>query len=204
MTYQLYNRDGSGGFVVEAVLALAVEPFELIRLDSKPGTPLPESFRDINPWRQVPVLITPEGDVMTESAAIVIHLAACHPNRGLGPAPSSVQHGALLRWMVFMSSNLYEAELRINYPERWTVDPNGAPAIAKAAVARMEQGFELIDKSIESGPFILGEKMSVADVYLAMFYAWYEGDETFPRIDAITQSIMNHPVVAPIWQRNFG
>ena len=59
MTYQLYNRDGSGGFVVEAVLALADESFELIRLDSTPGTPLPESFRDINPWRQVPVLITP-------------------------------------------------------------------------------------------------------------------------------------------------
>ena len=46
MIYTLYNRPGSGGFVVEAALTLAGAPFELIELDSKAGTPLPESFRD--------------------------------------------------------------------------------------------------------------------------------------------------------------
>ena len=41
MSYILYNRPGSGGFVVEAALTLADAPFDLIELDSKVGTPLP-------------------------------------------------------------------------------------------------------------------------------------------------------------------
>lgn len=50
MPYKLYNRLGSGGFAVEAALALAGVDFEFVEVDSVPGTPLPESFRDINPW----------------------------------------------------------------------------------------------------------------------------------------------------------
>ena len=44
MGYTLYNRRGSGGFVVEAALALAEAPFELVELESKPGTPLRRAF----------------------------------------------------------------------------------------------------------------------------------------------------------------
>ena len=73
--YKLYNRLGSGGFAVEAALSIAGEPFQLISLNSTPGTELPVSFREINPWGQVPVLITPEGKLMTESAAMLAFLA---------------------------------------------------------------------------------------------------------------------------------
>jgi hypothetical protein len=44
MTYRLYNRDGSGGFVVEAALTLLEADFELVTLDSRPGTPCPRIF----------------------------------------------------------------------------------------------------------------------------------------------------------------
>ena len=46
MSYHLFNRPGSGGFVVEAALTLAEADFELTELASKAGTPLPESFRE--------------------------------------------------------------------------------------------------------------------------------------------------------------
>ena len=83
MTYRLYNRPGSGGFVVEAAFALADEPFELVELYSKAGTPLAESFRETNPWKQLPTLILPDGSILTETAAILIHLAAVFPGKGL-------------------------------------------------------------------------------------------------------------------------
>ena len=65
MSYRLYNRLGSGGFVVEAALKLTEAPFELVELDSKVSTPLAETFRETNPWKQVPVLILPDGSTMT-------------------------------------------------------------------------------------------------------------------------------------------
>ena len=52
MSYKLYNRTGSGGFVVEAALALADQPYQLVTMETKPGTPLPESFREINRKRR--------------------------------------------------------------------------------------------------------------------------------------------------------
>ena len=97
MSYRLYNRPGSGGFVVEAALKLAEAPFELVELESKPGTPLAESFRETNPWKQLPVLVLPDGSIMTETAAILIHLAACFPEKDLAPSPCTSEHGKFLR-----------------------------------------------------------------------------------------------------------
>ena len=104
MTYQLYNRDGSGDFVVEAALALAGAPFEIVKLDSKSGTALPDTFRGTNPWRQVPTLILPGGSTMTETAAILIHIAACYPDRALAPRPGTPAHAKFLRWLIFVRS----------------------------------------------------------------------------------------------------
>lgn len=203
MTYKLYNRDGSGGFVVEAALALAAAPYELVTLDSAPGTPLPDTFRDINPWRQVPVLILPDGTMMTESAAMLIHIAACHPEQNLAPPPGTPAHGVFLRWTVFMSVNIYESILRRGYPERYTTDPDGAAGVAEAAAKRLRDGLGLIESQLRPGAYLLGETMSVADVYLAMLNAWRGGNKGLPRCDDLTHRVAAHPVIAPIWQRNF-
>ena len=40
----------------------------------------------INPTGQIPTLVLPDGSVLTESAAILIHLADAHPDSGLLPA----------------------------------------------------------------------------------------------------------------------
>ena len=62
MSYTLYNREGSGGFAVEAALVMADLPFELVTLSSTPGTPLDESFKATNPWGQIPTLIDSDGN----------------------------------------------------------------------------------------------------------------------------------------------
>jgi len=204
MTYRLYNRPGSGGFVVEAALALAGAPCELTELDSKPGTPLPDSFRDINPWGQVPTLVLPDGSVMTEAAAILIHLAAAHPDKGLAPPPGTPAHAQFLRWTVFASVNLYEAALRRSYPFRYTTDPEGYDAVREAAIARMGEGLAVVEQAVGDGPFLLGETMSLADVYIAMLFIWFRGEIAAPGLVRLTDGVRHHPVVAPIWRRHFG
>ena len=108
--YKLYTRPGSGGFVVEAALALANAPFEQVDV---PKTDRPDpTFLDISPLNQVPVLTLPDGSSMTESAAICILLAERHPEARLAPAVDAPARADFLRWMAFMSSVLYPAVRR--------------------------------------------------------------------------------------------
>lgn len=204
MTYRLYNRRGSGGFVVEAALAVADLPFELEELDSKAGTPLPDSFREKNPWRQVPTLILPDGSTMTETAAILIHLAACHPDTGLGPPPATPAHAQFLRWLVFGNVNIYEALLRRPYPERYTTDPNGLEAVREASIQRMGEALTVVDTAIDPGPYMLGAEMTALDIYMTMLANWHRGALDAPRLKTLTDGVKRHPVVGPIFHRHFG
>lgn len=203
MSYTLYNRPGSGGFVVEAALTLAEAPFELVELDSKAGTPLPESFRATNPWGQLPTLILPDGSVMTETSAILIHLAASFPDKRLAPPPGTPAYAAFLRWTVFANVNLYEAVLRRGYPFRFTDDARGHDALRTAAIRRMGEALALVDAHVEE-PFLLGGEMTVADIYLAMFLVWYRGDVEPPRLARIRDAVRAHAVVGPVWRRHYG
>ena len=203
MSYTLYNRPGSGGFVVEAALALAGAQFELIELDSKAGTPLPESFRETNPWGQLPTLILPDGTTMTETSAILVHLALCFPDKHLAPPPGTSAHGAFLRWTAFANVNLYEGVLRRGYPFRFTDDPKSYDALRSAANRRMGEALGLIESHVE-GHFLLGDEMTVADIYIAMFFVWFRAEIEAPRLARIAQAVRGHPVVGPIWRRNFG
>jgi glutathione S-transferase len=203
MRYHLYNRPGSGGFVVEAALILVGAQFELTEGDSKPGTPLPESFRDINPWGQMPALVLPDGTTITETAAILLHLTGCFPEAKLAPTPGTAAHGKFLRWMVFANVNLYEAVARRGYPFRYTDDEDGFEALRSAAIRRMREALEVLETNI-SGPFLLGDDMTIADVYVAMFCIWYRGDVDAPHLKVLTDKVRNHPIISPIWQRHFG
>jgi GST-like protein len=78
--YVVYGQKGTGSVPVEATLLLLGEPYEVI--ERGPSEDRPAG----NPMQQVPVLALPNGELMTESAAILIHLADSHPAARMSPA----------------------------------------------------------------------------------------------------------------------
>ena len=202
MTYTLYNRPGSGGFAVEAALTLAQQPFEYVDVGNKPGEEMPESYRAINPWGQVPALVLPNGTLVTETGAILTHLAAAHPDANLGPAAGSSTYGTFLRWMTFLGANIYEGILRDGYPHRFTDDPDGLKQIQSAAIKRTHEGLHVLEEAIGDGGW-LQDEMTVADLYLAMLFIWCKKRDDRPKIEALTHRVAAHEVIAPIWRRNF-
>ncbi|MEZ2331449.1 glutathione S-transferase family protein [Mesorhizobium sp. RCC_202] len=169
--YKLYTRPGSGGFVVEAALAMAGASFEQIDVPKK-DAPDPV-FLAISPLNQVPVLTLPNGHSLTESAAICILLAELHPQAGLAPEPGSCARADFLRWMAFMSSVLYPAILRLYYAHRYTADAGNLQAVKQAAIAEMDRGFAIIDKALAGRDWLAGDTLSLADIYLVMLVAWH-------------------------------
>ncbi|MGE0211307.1 MAG: glutathione S-transferase family protein [Parvibaculaceae bacterium] len=171
--YTLHTSAGSGGFAVHAVLAEAGEDCRIVHVDTKKNEQRKKSFLKLNPMAQVPVLTLPDGTVMTESAAMVIHLADMLAGGKLAPKPGSAKRATYLRWLTFMAVNPYTADLRYFYSDRYTTDPGGAEAVKAAALRDMEDQFAILDKAVGQGMYLLGNSFSAADPYLLMLCTWH-------------------------------
>jgi len=202
MTYTLYSHDGSGGFAVEAALVKAGATHKVIVVDTAKGEQNRPDFVAVNPMRQVPVLILPDGTVMTESAAIVVHLANAFPDQGLAPRPATPAHARFLRWMFFMAANLYEGDLRYFYSDRYTTDPAGIAGVKSAGAAHMKKSFAIVEEALSQGPFLCGADLTMADVYLAMLTAWSPEPIASRRLLAVSQAVAADPLIGPLWLRH--
>ena len=198
MSYTLYGDLGSGAFSAEAALAEAGAPyrFELVSLEKneqkKPG------FLAINPSGKIPALRLPEGEVITESAAILLILADHFPQARLLPPQASPDRAQAYRWLAFMAGEIYPIVEIVDYPERFTLDGRGA----LRAIAR--------DVSVSAFDHRAHDQRSVLAgvIYAAMFSRWgHEPDwrlANLPRLMALADAVSKRPAIAPVWQRHFG
>src|ERR1700704_2047425 len=116
--YTLYGRQGSGSFAVQVALEEIGTAYQRIWVGAEAADVA--RLRAINPTGRVPALVLPDGTVMFESAAMLIHLALRHPQSALAPQPGTSRHAAFLQWMVFLSANVYDAALHIYYSARYS------------------------------------------------------------------------------------
>ncbi|MEA3150699.1 MAG: glutathione S-transferase [Gammaproteobacteria bacterium] len=182
--YKLYGRENAGSLVVQTALEEIGAPYEFVRV-SKDAKDV-EAFRPISPTGRVPALALPDGTIMFESAAILVHLSLAHPDAGLAPKPGTSRHALFLQWISFLSANLYEAALRIHYSDRYSArGAADAEAIRSQAAIAFLQHVELVSASL--GPYLLGAEYSIADVYLYMLARWYpEGEaQLYARVPAL-------------------
>ena len=206
MTYTLYNSDGSGSFVVEAALIMAAADFTKIDIDTESGMHRNAEYAAINPMKQIPALVLPGGEVMTETAAIVIYLAQEFAGKGLSPEAGTAEQARFLRWAVFMSANLYEGALRVFYTERYTTDksPAGPAGVKAAAENHMRTACAVLDFA-RHGPWLSGPNMTLVDVYFTMIHAWVPSmadTSAMPKLTALAEAVRSDAVIAPIMQRH--
>jgi len=204
--YRLYGRPGSGSVVVEAILETVGAPYEAELVERSQDGRVPEKLARVNPLGQVPVLILPDGEIMTESAAMSLYLADKYPKAALAPPLSSSERAAHLRWVVYLATNIYMTGLCAYYPDRYTADQNGGKCVKSAALARMAREWEIYAAALGDKPFILGDKMSVADIYAAMQAAWNFDVPAFfrkhPNLRQMYDRVTAHPAIAKVWDRN--
>lgn len=195
--YKLYGSPGSGSAAVEAALAEAGADFEVIPVVTKQKAHLTEEYRATNPRQQVPALQLPDGTVMTESAAMLLHIADAFPKAGLAPAPGSSARAQHDRWLIFMAVNIYEGELRRYYPDRYADNP---AAVAERATAYVDRHHRILEEAIE-GPYLFGDAMTMADIYLWTLACWTDPErlaKSYPKLNALATDVRNRPLIAPI------
>jgi GST-like protein len=198
--YKLYGRPGSGSLAVQVALEEAGAAYERIWVGQEPAEVA--RYRATNPTGRVPALVLPDGTVMFESAAMLIHLALAHPDAALAPRPGTPAHAKFLQWMVFLSANVYEAALRLYYSARYSAHgEKDAEAIREQGTADFRGHLALISQSL--GPYVLGDRYSIADVYLYMLASWHPGEKSelyarAPGLEVHARQVAARPAVAKV------
>ncbi len=204
--YVLYGGPGSGSVSVEAALREAGADFETVHVDTSRKEHFDKAFTAINPRQQIPALILPDGTVLTEAAAIMLHIADAFPKANLAPRPGSTARALHDRWLVFLAVNIYEGELRKAYSGRYSDDPGHASSIASAAVKYVERHYLILEKQISAGPYFLGHPFSVLDIYIWMLAQWMEQDwlaENCPKVLALANAVKARPHIKPVQDAHF-
>lgn len=204
--YTLFYCQGCGSTGVEAALELAgvsyqgepVAPWE-------PGPAL-DRLRSLNPLAQIPTLLTPDGEVLTESVAILIHLIEQFPETTLAPPPGSGARAQLWRWLVFLATNIYAAVGVGDHPERW-VSKKARDELVEGSIEVRKRSWLILEEQLSPAPFLLGAQMTVLDIQVAMMSRWRPRrawfDESCPKLAAAVRRTEESPIVAAVWARNF-
>ena len=204
--YTLYARKGAGSLAVEAMLARCGAPHRIEDLERNADGSFPEALRRLNPRSEVPTLVLPDDSVMTESAAIMIHLGDIYPEAKLAPPLTSPQRPRYLRWMVYLAATVYMSDLRYYYPAKYTTDPSAADGIKAKAGEGMANELAIYADALGQGPFLLGPEMSAADIYAAMLVSWVPDMGVLfaahSNLKAMYEKVIAHPVIAAVWTRN--
>jgi glutathione S-transferase len=144
-------------------------PFETALLKFAVGEHKSSDYLEINPKGKVPTLLV-DGQPLTENVAIVNFLARSFPQARLLPFGSSAWSEAqALVDLAWCASTLHPIVTRIVLPQLFCDARNGIERVWVMAIGAMRANFELIDRRLESGSWILGD-WSIVDAYL--FWIW--------------------------------
>ncbi len=176
MRFTLYGARGSGSAAIEMALRAAALPYASVRAASWEADSEQAALRALNPLGQIPALVLADGSVLTESAAILIHLGLAHPEAGLLPAEAGARAQAL-RGLVFIAANCYSAVSVSDYPERWTTDTadTARAAVRQAARANLHQAWTVFADSAAAQPAVLAPEQPGALAFLAVVVSQWSG-----------------------------
>lgn len=206
--YKLYWDKMSGAIAPQALFEEIGAGYEKIVIDIDEAENRSPEFLAVNPMGQIPALVLPDGTLMTESAAMVLHIVDRHPEAKLAPPAGSSQSAHFRRWLLFMAATLYPAVLRFYSADRFTTDPGGVKGVKDAAVADMDRYFAMLNEALDPGPYLLGESFSAVDIYLWMLAAWHPDpkrmSEKNPRVERLVGLVQARPAIARVWAEHQG
>lgn len=205
--YVVYGKKGTGSVPVEATLLLLGEPYELIEPapseNPKAGVITAQEMARVNPMRQLPALILPNGELMTESAAILIYLADSHPAARLSPASDDPRRPAFLRWMSFVSAQIYALYWVRDDPSRLAVDEAHKALILERTAERIAYCWRVMDEQVSPGRYLLGDDLSVLDLCVTVESCWGPRRERFykeaPKMAEVVRRVDQDARLAAFW-----
>ena len=166
----------------QGVLILLEElgaPYELRVLNMKLGEQTKPDYLAINPLGKVPAIR--HGDaIVTEQVAIYIYLADLFPQAGLTPAIDDPRRGPYLRWIAYYGAS-FEPALIDKFMKR------DAVPITQSPYADYDSMLGALESQLATGPYLLGERITAADILWGIALSWTMNFGLVPRADVFVR-----------------
>lgn len=154
---KLYWAPRTRSFTTLWMMEETGQPYERILIDTAAGAQKSPDYLTINPMGKVPALKDGEA-TMAEAAAICTYVADRYPAVHLAPSPDDPRRAKYLYWMFFAPSCIEPAIMQI-------FTKLEIPS-SSAGWGEATQVFDVLDRAVEKGPWLLGEEFSAADVVI--------------------------------------
>lgn len=200
--YQLYYYPGNASIAPHMLLEEIGAAYELRFVDRTKNEHKTPEYLALHPSGLIPVLIDGEGEarlVLHETVAVCLHILDSHPESGWTPALGTPERAELYKWLCYMTNTMQSTFLSYFYGDRYTTDETGVAAVKASAEERLNGSFDILEAALEGKPYLLGERMSVCDLYLLMLSRWGRGmsrpPRSLPNIGALLERVLERPAV---------
>lgn len=192
----LYTSTGSCSRASHIALEESGLPYAVHLVDFAKSDQRQPDYLAINPKGRVPALATDQG-VLTESPAILAHIAALAPAGLLAPT-DSFAFARMQAFNLYLATTIHVAHAHGRRASRWSDDAAAQASMAAKVTQNMRDGFALIEADL-TGDWVMGDAFTVADPYLFTFAGWLETDGVdiaeFPRVQAHFERMQARPAV---------
>lgn len=205
--FTVYGSPGYGSTIIEGALEVLGLPWTPVEAGPNGTAEEQALLRSLNPLKQTPVLVTPDGRALTESSAILVWLGDVHSDRGLAPAIDAPARADYLRWMAYIPAQIYPMYLLKDHPDRWVTGHEAGDELREAAIEQIKTAWTAMEAQVEPAPFILGGRMSLLDLYVTIVSRWTPRRVWFagacPKLNTVAERVDALPALADFWARRF-
>jgi glutathione S-transferase len=192
--YTLYYIPGACSMAVHIVLN---ELGQEVKLENVSGDTRPADFLKINPRGQVPVL-TKEGLIMREGAAILIYLMEKH-NSPILPRSGS-EHESMLEWLMFCNATLHPAYGKAFFARRsFTGDVQDQ--VITAAAEQINKLWKDVETRLEQTPYLAGKDCTAPDILLTVIANWTPNIPKTIEFGPKTKELFKKVIERPAYQK---
>ena len=203
----LFGAEASGSIAVEAAMTLLAIPYTLVEVATWVEESARQRVAPVNPLGQVPTLVLPGGEVMTETAAILIDLADRHPAAGLAPAITDPGRRQFLRWMVYVSAEIYALYWIKPDITRIGVPLEFQQVVIDAVHERIAFCWQCMDAQLQPHRYLIGNELTVLDLYVAVVSRFGPGRSRFyeaaPKMAPVARRVDAEERLGDFWPRRF-
>lgn len=172
---KLYYATGTCALATHIALIDAGADYETVRLSFASEDQRKPEYLLLNPKARVPTLITDEGN-LTETPALLAYVAQKYPQAKLAPIDNPFEFARVQAFNSYLCSTVHVAHSHRMRGYRWADEPEAIAAMQRKVPASVSACFELIDREMIQGPWVMGDTYTICDPYLFTLSQWLEAD----------------------------